>query len=151
MILQKSTTFCIDTTDEMWYNKIGGVNMANTMSTRLRNARKARGMSQDELASMIGTTRGVIINMERDDDDKYARKTPPQDIVVNAVCRALGITKEWLLAGTGSMVPEYVEPQIPRNEWIILDHFRREVSDLSAPELNFLFDTIQSLKRLRDK
>ena len=63
---------------------------------RLKEARKSFNISQDNLADKIGVSRGVITNIEHG-------KTEPTQLVLNAICNALSINKEWLLNGTGEM------------------------------------------------
>lgn len=68
-----------------------------TISERLKKARKSRGITQDELAKMIGSSRGVITNIE------LGKITKPQPLILNALCTALEINSDWLLHGTGDM------------------------------------------------
>lgn len=63
---------------------------------RIREARKYRGISQDKLAEILGVSRGVITNIEYE-------KTEPSLLVLNAICEALDIKKEWVLTGDGEM------------------------------------------------
>lgn len=68
-----------------------------SIGQRLKEARKARSMSQDMLADKIGASRGVITNIEHD------KVSEPQPMVINAICSVLNINKEWLTDGIGSM------------------------------------------------
>lgn len=68
-----------------------------TLGERLKTARKYRGLTQDGLAGKIGTSRGVITNLEHDKTEM------PQPLIINALCDALEISQEWLINGTGQM------------------------------------------------
>lgn len=67
------------------------------LGERLKIARKSKGLTQDRLAKKIGTSRGVITNIELNKTDM------PQPLIINALCNVLEITQEWLLNGTGEM------------------------------------------------
>lgn len=68
-----------------------------SIGNRLKKARKAHNMSQDMLAEKIGTSRGVITNIEHDKVDE------PQPMVINTICDVLKLNKDWLLYGKGDM------------------------------------------------
>ncbi len=65
----------------------------SSMGSRLKEARKLRHLSQEALAEKIGTSRGVITNIE------HNKVQEPQAMVVNAICHALEIRPQWLLEG----------------------------------------------------
>lgn len=105
-----------------------------TIGQRLKEARKTRGLTQDMLAEKIGTSRGVITNIE------HNKVFEPQPMVVNALCRELHIHKEWLLTGVG---PMDVGSDVLDNEKIlseIYDYTQR----LSTQEQLFILDMIKS-------
>lgn len=108
----------------------------DSLGNRLFRARKARGLTQEALASAIGVSRGVIFNLEKD-------KTEPQAIVANALCRTLQIEKSWLLTGEGQMEPQNDLPKSAR----VLSELYALAKGLTEEELLFLLDTIQALKR----
>ena len=62
----------------------------NTFGSRLRECRKARGLSQNELAQMLSTNHSVIGKYERDD-------VKPSIDVVKKLCSILGTTAAFLL------------------------------------------------------
>ncbi len=62
----------------------------DTLGERLKYTRKKHGYTQDSLAEIIGVSRGVIFNLEKN-------KTEPQSIVINAICQTLKINKNWLV------------------------------------------------------
>ncbi len=61
---------------------------------RLRIAREAAGLDQEQLAALIGVGRNTIGNIE-----KNKLKTPPRRIVVNAWALACGVPVTWVLTG----------------------------------------------------
>lgn len=65
----------------------------NTLADRLKSAREALGMSQEQLAQSAGVSQGTIGNIE-----SGARKRP-REIV--ALARAAKVRPEWLLNGAG--------------------------------------------------
>ncbi len=67
------------------------------IGSRLKEARKLRRLSQDALAQKIGTSRGVITNIE------HHKVREPHAMVVNAICDALGIRSQWLVEGQEPM------------------------------------------------
>lgn len=79
-----------------------------SIGQRLKEARKARSMSQDMLAEKIGASRGVIINIE------YDKISNPQPMVIHAICNTLSISEEWLRTGKGSMLDNSVPSLLTR-------------------------------------
>lgn len=61
---------------------------------RLRRARLARGLTQEELATPLGLTRVAIARAE-------AGATTPRLEHLEAMARALGVTGGWLAFGEG--------------------------------------------------
>ncbi len=107
----------------------------SSLGERLKHARKSKGFTQDALADTIGVSRGVIFNLEKD-------KTEAQTIVVNAICQALNINKEWLLNGTGDMSDFSKASQSAK----ILAELYDVAKGLSEAEQLYLLDTIKALK-----
>lgn len=68
-----------------------------TLGERLKTARKFKGLTQDKLAEKIGTSRGVVTNIELDKNET------PQPLIINALCNTLEISQEWLINGIGEM------------------------------------------------
>ena len=104
----------------------------DTLGRRLIFARKNVGYTQNSLADAIGVSRGVIYNLEKD-------KNKPQTIVVNAICQALTIRKEWLLEGVGEMQRETGLTKM-------LTELLKAAEDLPENELLYLLDTIKTVK-----
>lgn len=66
------------------------------MHDRIAQARKARGLTQVQLAEKIGLSRNYVWMMESGD------RVPP-DRTVADICRVLGVNETWLRTGDGEM------------------------------------------------
>lgn len=107
----------------------------DTLGDRLYYARRKSGYTQNALAEAIGVSRGVIFNLEKN-------KTVPQAIVINAICRTLGINNDWLVSGIGEM-----ESAGSSSGDKILTELYEFVKDLSEDEQLYLLDTAKALKQ----
>lgn len=81
------------------------------MNERLKQLRKALGLTQQEFADKIGSKRNTIA--------KYETNTNvPSTAVVSLICRVFNVNEEWIKSGEGEMfIP------ITRND---------EIADLTA-------------------
>lgn len=109
-----------------------------TIGERLKEARKARGYTQDTLAEKIGASRGVITNIEHDKIEE------PQPMVITAICNVLHISKDWLLDGMGTM--ELSEEAV-KNAKVLLE-INTLAEQLSEDEQRYILDIIKSYQRL---
>lgn len=66
------------------------------MNERIKQLRKALGLSQDEFGRRLGVTRGAITNIE-------LNKTEPKPLFVGLLCREFNASYEWLTTGDGEM------------------------------------------------
>lgn len=80
-----------------------------TIGERLKHARSAAKLSQEELGRAAGMTKQAISGIERGET-----KIPGAD-TVEAICAVLKITTNWLVTGKG----EPQEPQKPKNYRIV--------------------------------
>ena len=69
------------------------------MNERLKELRKELKLSQEEMGSRLGVTRGAISRLENGSNNL----TPS---MVKSICREFNVNEEWLTSGTGSM---YIE------------------------------------------
>lgn len=107
-----------------------------TLGERLKFARKSKGLTQDGLAEKIGTSRGVITNLEHD------KTETPQPLIVNALCDVLEISKEWLLYGKGEMSnTEVIQSSKTLSEIYSL------AKDLSESEQQYILDVIKTYQK----
>ena len=104
-----------------------------TIGKRLAFIRKQRGYTQASLANSTGVSRGVISNIEYDQND-------PLPVVANALCAELHINKEWLLTGKGPIEPSNENARL-------LEELNQVCSELSEPQLLFLLDTVRSMRK----
>jgi transcriptional regulator with XRE-family HTH domain len=70
--------------------------MARTLSTRLRQARKTRGLSASRLDAQAGLTRGHTWQIEA------GRKPNIEAETARKLAAALGVSIDWLVRGEGS-------------------------------------------------
>ena len=66
------------------------------MNSRIKEARKARNYTQDQLAQKLGLTRTYINLIE-------SGKKDPADRTIRDICRELRINEEWMMTGSGDM------------------------------------------------
>lgn len=108
-----------------------------TIGDRLKEARKVKGYSQDSLAKSIGTSRGVVTNIELNKIEE------PQPLIVNAICNTLSINKDWLLHGSGNMeINESVTKSAK-----ILSEIYTTAQELSEEEQLYILDMINTYKK----
>lgn len=109
-----------------------------SIGERLKLVRKLKHITQDDLAKQIGTSRGVITNIELE------KIKEPQLPVINIICDVLDVNKEWLLYGIGPMdncdnnTKTSSDHQGPDSNIIQL------ICCLSENEKNFLSDVLSS-------
>lgn len=96
---------------------------------------KKNGFTQDSLAKLIGVSRGVIFNLEKN-------KTEPQPIVINAICNTLKINSGWLLSGVGKMEDTCDVAKSAK----ILSELYEVAKGLSDDEQLYILDTIKAMK-----
>ena len=66
------------------------------MDQRLKQLRKALGLTQQEFADRLGITRGAIANYE-------LGRNSPIDAAVILICKTFDVSEEWLRTGNGEM------------------------------------------------
>ena len=67
-----------------------------TINERIKEIRRSSGLSQTDFAERLGTTRGVITNLE-------GEKTSPNDPFIKLICREFNVNEVWLSTGEGEM------------------------------------------------
>lgn len=107
-----------------------------TLGERLKTARKFRGLTQDGLADKIGTSRGVITNIEHD------KTVMPQPLIINALCDALEVNQEWLINGIGEM--DNIE--IIRSSKVLSEIYSIS-KELSEEEQLYILDVIKTYRK----
>ena len=107
----------------------------DSLGERLKYARKHKKCTQDSLAKIIGVSRGVIFNLEKN-------KTEPQMIVINAICQTLSINKDWLMSGGGEM--ERTEKASQSAKTLIALH--EVIKDLTEEEQLYLLEITKAMR-----
>lgn len=80
----------------------------NTIGERIRIARKAKELSQKELADKVSRTKNVISNWERGDNQ-------PDADTIGKLCAALDVMPNWLL-GWESQKDDEIETIAAHND-----------------------------------
>lgn len=109
------------------------------LASRLKQARKSRGYTQDALASAIGVSRGVISNIEYE-------KTEPQALVIRAICDILRIDENWLISGEGQMESN---PDLEKSARLLSDIYN-SAKELSEQEQDYILDMIKTFQKHRE-
>lgn len=74
------------------------------LNYRIKQVRKALGISQDDFGSGIGLGRGAITNIE-------LNKTNPKPLVVQLICKTYNVNEAWLRTGEGEMFVQRTRSQ----------------------------------------
>lgn len=78
------------------------------MNERIKKLRKTLGLTQQEFADRLGTTRNNIAGYEID-------RRSPSSSVISLICREFGVSEEWLRTGEGDMfAPKTDEDELTR-------------------------------------
>lgn len=109
------------------------------LASRLKQARKSKGYTQDALASAIGVSRGVISNIEYE-------KTEPQALVIRAICDVLRIDENWLTSGVGQMESNSDLEKSAR----LLSEIYNSAKELSEEEQDYILDMIRTFQKHRE-
>lgn len=75
-----------------------------TIGERMRDARKAKGLTQAALAEKVRLKRNTIANYKTNNIE-------PSERSVFDICAVLGINEKWLLAGEGEMLRQLSEDE----------------------------------------
>lgn len=77
------------------------------MNERIKKLRKTLGLTQQEFADRLGTTRNNIAGYEID-------RRSPSSSVISLICREFGVSEEWLRTGEGEMFAPEAEDAVGR-------------------------------------
>lgn len=113
--------------------------MPNTFGQTLKELRRAKGISQRELAQKVGVDFSYISKIEND------RLPPPAADTIVKICEALMIAPDDLLATTGKM-PTPVKEMLSTSPAAL--EFMREAQTMKLSDEEWQ-DMTQRLKRLR--
>lgn len=88
------------------------------LCSRLKQVRKALGISQTDFAASVGISQGHLCCMER-------QERAPSLTLIKALCHQYGISEKWLLTGEGErFLPGAIRSQVPVFEQLP-DNFSR--------------------------
>lgn len=110
-----------------------------TFGQILRELRRSKGVSQRELAGIVGVDFSYISKVEND------RLPPPAADTIVRICEALGILPDRLLAGTGK-VPTEVRQMISGSPSAL--QFMREAHQMALTDDEWTA-MVGQMKRLR--
>lgn len=96
-----------------------------TIGQRIKSAREARGMTQDEIAKLCKTTKQTIFKYENDivTNIPYGK--------IELLISALSVTPSYLF-GWEEKKPAPSEPQLTEGEFVLLELFRKIPADKQA-------------------
>lgn len=100
------------------------------LSQRLRAARKARGLTQEELAAKVRATKGTISNYENN------HSTPPNDMLTQ-LADVLNVSTDWLLGRVDDDTLDATHRNSGRRERSLDELLLEKVSD---PDDYFFLD-----------
>lgn len=66
------------------------------MDARIKELRKALGLTQQKFADAIGVRQNTVAQYEMG-------RNPPNDTVITLICREFNVSEEWLRTGEGEM------------------------------------------------
>ena len=75
-----------------------------SINERIKDVRKSASLSQTDFAERLGTTRGVITNLE-------GGKTTPNEPFIKLICREFNVDEHWLRTGEGDMFQKLTRDQ----------------------------------------
>ena len=110
--------------ENSWLERGEGPLTVESVGDRFRQARKARGYTQEELAAELQISRNSVGMIERE-------TFRPGEEIINSLCSKLWIDKHWLLTGIGHMdqteLTEFYEllkrdPQVREHIRSYIDH-----------------------------
>ena len=100
---------------------------------RLKVARKAKKLTQEQLASMLQTTKGTISNYEN------GHSAPSNEMLV-LLSKVLDVTTDYLLGVTDDPKPaDYKSAGISEEDYNNLDAYQKEVIDFFLTRENLFF------------
>lgn len=107
---------------------------------RIREAREQAGVSQTELARLLGVTRSACSQWES------ATGTAPRRERLEQLAQLLGVSFEWLATGRGGSGPSAIEVQpdagteLPPDQQELLNLYRRLPARFRLAVLNLVRD-----------
>ena len=119
----------------------------STIYGRIKAARKASGLTQQEFADKLGLKRNTIATYE-------TAKLEPSDRTISDICRVFNINETWLRSGEGEMMhPKSREEEIADiaraansvNPKEAAAYFRNLLEGMSDGEILLLYEIVKKL------
>ncbi|KIV52286.1 hypothetical protein AM501_02380 [Aneurinibacillus migulanus] len=104
------------------------------LAQRLRQARKSKKLTQEELANRVSTTKGTISNYEN------GHSSPPNEMLV-LLAETLGTTTDYLLGRTTNPSPKDSENDSNIN--VAFYDGLKDLDDLEPDERQFILDMVE--------
>jgi len=79
-----------------------------TFGTLISEARRAKGLSQKDLAAKVKKEHGQAISGQYLNDIEHDRRNPPSEFLIAQMAELLGISKDGLLLAAGT-IPEELQ------------------------------------------
>lgn len=90
------------------------------MNERIKELRKALGLTQQQMADKLGIKRGTVATFE------VSRVSVPSDAAVMLICKTFNVREEWLRTGEGEMFEPVEEREALERELQELFHGQPE-------------------------
>ena len=78
------------------------------MKDRIKEVRKAVGLTQVEYGKRLGVAGNTVTNYENG-------MRNPSDAIINAICREFNVNEDWLRTGSGEMFQELTRVEMAAN------------------------------------
>src|SRR4051794_7549529 len=105
------------------------VSRVTTLGRAIADARRAKGMSQKELASLIQKEDGGAISPAYLNDIEHDRRSPTSDSLIRQFAKALGEAEEYLFVLAGK-IPDDIRLKAKDRDRIVegFTNFRRAIT-----------------------
>jgi transcriptional regulator with XRE-family HTH domain len=105
--------------------------MTKTFGTLLSEARKAKGMSQKELAGQVKKDDGQTISPQYLNDIEHGRRNPPSEFLIAQIAKLLDCDKDTLCLAAGTIPSDLMKMAINQPERVEegIKLFRRTVRE----------------------
>lgn len=119
------------------------------MNERIKDLRKALGLTQQEFADRLGIKRGAVANYE------IGRNTPIDSVII-LLCREFRVSETWLRTGEGEMfqsvdrekeIAAFVASVLGDPEKDFQRRFISVLAQLSAEQWELMADFAEKLNR----
>jgi transcriptional regulator with XRE-family HTH domain len=102
-----------------------------TFGTLLSEARKAKGMSQKELASQVKKEGGQTISPQYLNDIEHGRRNPPSELLIAQIAKLLECDKDTLCLAAGTIPSDLMKMAINQPDRVEkgIKLFRRTVKE----------------------